>query len=91
MVKGKGVFVKEHQAGWHPYYHLYRASYVHATDIPCYGKDSYQEVVENGLYTVTRAKREHVTIDTTAVRGWYKLTNGYTPMFWEKDEDDEVI
>ena len=66
---------------YNKYYKAYRAAYCHSTGLPMYGHKDFPEVQEKRLYTKTRAKREKVQIDESQPVGWYRMPNGYTPMF----------
>ena len=62
-------------------YKLYRAKYCRETGLPMYNWRDYPQMIENGIYTRTRAKQEKVKINEEIPVGWYRLQHGYTPLF----------
>lgn len=68
-------------ARYNKYYKAYRAAYCHSTGLPMYGNKDFPFVQENMLYTISRAKREKVEIDTKEPVGWYRTQHGYVPLF----------
>ncbi len=82
------MLIKEHEEGYHAWSKQYEADYCRSTGLPMYSKKTFAEVSKKQLYTVTRAKREHVAIDDTIVYGWYRTMNGYVPLFRSKDVDE---
>ena len=72
---------------YNKYYKLYKASWCHKSGLPMYGKKDWNTVQEQGLYTITRAKKEKVSIDASNVCAWYRMPNGYTPLFRRKEEN----
>ena len=79
-MEGKNLLEKT-SATYNKYYKAYRAAYCHSTGLPMYGSKDFAEVQEKGFYTKTRAKREKVQIDESQLVGWYRMPNGYTPLF----------
>ena len=63
------------------YYTQYKAKHCIASGLPLYDHDTAEKMVADKLYSVTRAKREKVNIDQTKVCGWYRMCNGYIPLF----------
>ena len=68
---------------YNSYYKQYRASWCRKTGLPMYSRKEFESIEKEGLYTITRAKRCKVQIDTTKVCAWYRRPNGYVPMFKE--------
>lgn len=64
-------------------YGTYKASFVNQTSLPKFSRDSFDKVLEADLYSPSRAKKEHVEI-TDEVGGWYRMKNGYKPLFTVK-------
>lgn len=69
------------------YYNCYRASWCKKSLLPMYQSKDKTKMRNDGLYLRSEAKRLRIKIDTTQVCGWYRLYNGYTPLFkktnWE--------
>ena len=76
--------IKTHES-YNDYYKQYRASWCRKSGLPMYSGKDFTTVEKEGLYTVTRAKKCKVHIDTTKVCAWYRLAHGYAPMFKEVD------
>ena len=73
--------LKKTSATYNKYYKAYRAAYCRATGLPMYGSKDFAEVQAKELYTKTRAKHDKVQIDESKPVGWYRMQNGYTPLF----------
>lgn len=80
--------IKTHES-YNDYYKQYRASWCKKTGLPMYSRKEFETIEKEGLYTITRAKKCKVQIDTTKVCAWYRRLNGYVPMF--KETADEPI
>ena len=74
--------IKNHES-YNDYYKQYRASWCRKTGLPMYSRKEFETIEKEGLYTITRAKKCKVQIDTTKVCAWYRRLNGYVPMFKE--------
>ena len=72
---------------YNSYYKTYRAEWCRKSGLPMYSRKNFDEVQSKGLYTATRAAKEKVSIDESVVCGWYRLPNGYTPLFRERQEN----
>lgn len=55
-----------------------------------YYGDCFDKVKDAELYTVSRAKKEHICIDAENVCGWYHVWYGYVPMFRTVKEEEKV-
>jgi hypothetical protein len=69
------------------YYKLYKADWCRKSGLPMYAKKDWPTVEENELYTITRAKKAKVQIDINTVCAWYRMPNGYTPLFKTTPEE----
>lgn len=74
-------YLEKTRESYNFYYKLYKAEWCKKSGLPMYGKKDFATVEEKHLYTVTRAKKEKIQIDTNTVCAWYRMTNGYTPLF----------
>ena len=74
-------YLEKSNESYNKHYRLYRASWCHKSGLPMYGKKEFPTVLEQGLYTRHRAKVERVVIDETTVFAWYRMPQGYTPLF----------
>ena len=68
---------------YNDYYKQYKAEWCRKTGLPMYSRKEFETIEKQGLYTITRAKKCKVQIDTTKVCAWYRRPNGYAPMFKE--------
>ena len=67
-------------------YNLYRAKWCKASALPMYSKKDFHLVEKQKLYSRARAKKEKIQIDDTKVYAWYRMFNGYIPLFKIKGE-----
>ena len=74
-------YLEKTRESYNEYYKTYRAAWCKKSGLPMYSKKDFEKVEREGLFTVSRAKKEKVVIDTRTVCGWYRMPNGYTPMF----------
>lgn len=63
------MLIEGHEEGYNSRNKQYAAPYCHSTGLPMYSKKTFAEVERKQLYTVSRAKKEHVVIDDTKVCG----------------------
>lgn len=84
----KADLLEKNINSYNSYYKLYRAEYCKKTELPMYSWKDYDYMIANGIYTRSRAKAEKVVIDETCPVGWYRLMNGYTPLFTIKANPD---
>lgn len=77
-------YLKQTAESYNAHYKAYRASWCRASGLPMYSRKDFETVERGGLYTKSRAAREKVEIDESKVLGWYRLPNGYTPLFGRK-------
>lgn len=80
-------YLEKTQESYNFYYKLYKSAWCKKTGLPMYAKKDWNTVEENKLYTITRAKRAKVQIDTNNVCAWYRMPNGYTPLFKTTTEE----
>lgn len=73
--------LEKNDGSYNSYYKLYRAEYCHKTGLPMYSSRDFDELQKNGIYTRTRAKVNKVKIDESVPVGWYRMKNGYAPLF----------
>ena len=75
------------------YYKTYRAEWCRKSGLPMMDSSCWDKIQAEDLYTVSRAKKKHVSIDMTEVYGWYRLRQGYVPLFrarrGKRDSGDE--
>ena len=76
---------------YNAYYKQYRAEWCRKTSLPMYSRADFETIEKERLFTVSRAKKCKVQIDTTKVCAWYRRPNGYTPMFKEITNDDNPL
>lgn len=74
-------YLKQTYESYNSYYKMYRASWCKKTGLPMYSKKDYEIVEKEKLYSKSRAKKEKIQIDTTKVCAWYRMFNGYIPLF----------
>ncbi|MFI3325994.1 MAG: hypothetical protein R3Y35_07445 [Clostridia bacterium] len=72
------------------YYSTYKASFVNQTGLPKFSRDSFDKVLEANLYSPSRAKKANLEI-TDEIGGWYRVMNGYKPLFIVKNKNKRVI
>lgn len=61
-------------------YKMYKAEYVKTLGIPLFNKNNFDEMINNKLYSKTRAKKENIR--TGEIGGFYRMHNGYVPVFY---------
>lgn len=66
-------------------YKMYRAEWCRKSGLPMYSSKDWPAIESEKLYTKTRAKKEKIQIDDSKVCAWYRMTNGYTPLFKIKE------
>ncbi|MBQ7788409.1 MAG: hypothetical protein IJ398_02005 [Clostridia bacterium] len=76
-------FLIKTNESYNSYYSQYKAAWCRKTGLPMYSRKDFEVIEKEGLYTMSRAKRCKVQIDTTKICAWYRRSNGYTPMFKE--------
>lgn len=75
-------------ASYNEYYKTYKAAHCKLTGLPLYNHNTAEQMITDNLYSQTRAKKERVIIDETAVCGWYRVYNGYIPLFKTKRQSN---
>lgn len=71
---------KTHES-YNSYYKMYRAKWCKQTGLPMYSKKDYEVIEKEKLYSKTRAKKEKIQVNTNKVCAWYRMPNGYIPLF----------
>ena len=71
---------KTHES-YNSYYRLYKAEWCKKSGLPMYNKKDWATIKEAQLYSISRAKKEKIQIDTTTVCAWYRMAHGYCPLF----------
>lgn len=66
---------------YNDYYKTYRAAWCKKSGLPMLDRKNWEQIRAEGLYTVSRAKKERIIIDTNTICGWYRVCQGYVPMF----------
>ena len=66
---------------YNEYYKTYRTEWCRKSGLPMMDGSCWERIQAEDLYTVSRAKKKHVSIDMTEVCGWYRLRHGYAPLF----------
>ncbi len=66
---------------YNDYYKTYRAEWCRKSGLPMLNRNCWDTIQEQDLYTVSRAKKKHVSIDMKKVCGWYRVANGYVALF----------
>lgn len=66
---------------YNDYYKTYRAAWCRRSGLLMMDSSCWEQIQAEELYTVSRAKKKHVSIDMKCVRAWYRVANGYVPMF----------
>ena len=74
-------YLEQTRESYNFYYKMYRAEWCKKSGLPMYARKDFATVEKERLYTRSRAKKEKVQIDETAVCAWYRRSNGYTPLF----------
>ncbi len=72
---------------YNTYYNTYKAQYCRKTGLPMLCGRDYAinpDLLKKG-YSVTRSKKEKVEI-TEEIYGFFRVTNGYVPLFKPKKE-----
>lgn len=66
---------------YNSYYKTYKAVHCRQTGLPMYDHKTAEFMVNAELYSKSRAKKCKVEIDEATVCGWYRMYNGYVPLF----------
>jgi len=74
-------YLEQTKESYNSYYKTYRAEWCRKSGLPMYSNKDFPIVESEKLYTKTRAKKEKIKIDETNVYAWYRMPNGYTPLF----------
>lgn len=77
----KTDYLEKTHDSYNSYYRLYKAEWCRKSGLPMYEKKQFFAVEAERLYSISRAKKEKVQIDTSTVCGWYRMHHGYTPLF----------
>lgn len=79
-------YLEKTKESYNSYYKQYKATWCKKSGLPMYAKKDWNIVEEQELYSVTRAKRAKVEIDAGSVCAWYRMPNGYIPLFKRKEQ-----
>lgn len=63
------------------YYKMYRAKWCRLSKLPMLSNKDWEQIQREGLYTKTRAAKEKVNVNYNEVAAWYRMYNGYVPLF----------
>ena len=77
-------YLEKTEESYNKYYKLYKASWCRKSGLPMYGNKDWSTVQEQELYSITRAKKAKIEIDTETVCAWYRMPQGYIPLFKKK-------
>jgi len=77
-------YLEKTKESYNSYYKQYKAAWCKKSGLPMYTKNDWSKIEKDELYSVTRAMRAKVDIDKTTVCAWYRMPNGYTPLFRPK-------
>lgn len=69
---------------YNDYYKLYKAEWCKLSKLPMLSRKDWQQIESEDLYTLSRAKKEKIEIDSQKVVAWYRMMNGYAPLFKAK-------
>lgn len=83
-------WLEKNKESFNDYYKTYRAEWCRQSGLPMMDKSSWEQIQSEDLYTVSRAKKKHVSIDMKNVCGWYHVCHGYGPMFRAVRDKEEV-
>ena len=78
-------YLEKTKESYNSYYNQYKAAWCKKSGLPMYSKNDWGKIEKDGLYSVTRAMRARVKIDTETVCAWYRMANGYIPLFKRKE------
>lgn len=79
-------YLEKTKESYNSYYKQYKAAWCKKSGLPMYTKNDWGKIEKDELYSVTRAMRAKVEIDKTAVCAWYRMPNGYIPLFKKKGD-----
>lgn len=74
-------WLEKTKESYNDYYKTYRADWCRKSGLPMMDSSCWEKIQAEDLYTVSRAKKKHVSIDMKKVCGWYRIWQGYVPMF----------
>ena len=80
------ILLQKSFEAYNSYYGLYRAEWCRRTGLPMYSRKDWEIIERERLFTKSRAKREKVNINDNIVCAWYRMQNGYTPLFRVREE-----
>lgn len=78
-------FLEQTQKSYNFYYKTYRAEWCRKSGLPMYQNKDWCVIEREKLYSKTRAKIEKIQIDDSKVLAWYRMQNGYIPLFKIKE------
>lgn len=74
-------WLEKTKESYNDYYKTYRAAWCRKSGLPMMDSSCWEKIQAEDLYTVSRAKKKHISIDMKKVCGWYRIWQGYVPMF----------
>lgn len=74
-------WLEKTKESYNDYYKTYRAAWCRKSGLPMMDSSCWEKIQAEDLYTVSRAKKKRVSIDMKKVCGWYRIWQGYVPMF----------
>ena len=74
-------WLEKTKESYNDYYKTYRAAWCRKSGLPMMDSSCWEKIQAEDLYTVSRAKKKHVSIDMKKVCGRYRIWQGYVPMF----------
>ena len=77
----KEDYLKQTPDSYNSYYKTYKAVHCRQTGLTMYNHKTAELMVNAELYSKSRAKKCKVEIDETTVYGWYRVQQGYVPLF----------
>ena len=81
---GTNWLEKTHES-YNNYYKTYYAAWCRKSGLPMLNSSCWERIQAEKLYTVSRAKKEHVCIDKSKVCGWplrYRRCKTAAPALW---------
>lgn len=82
-------WLEKTKESYNDYYKTYRAAWRRRSGLPMMDSSCWKQIQAEDLYTVSSAKKKHVSIDMKHVCAWYRVTNGYVPMFRAARKDGD--
>ena len=71
-------WLEKTKESYNDYYKTYRADWCRKSGLPMMDSSCWEKIQAEDLYTVSRAKKKHVSIDMKKVCGWYRIWHRQT-------------